>query len=190
MDIYNFDRNFLITYRVDKENSEMLDEYYLGVYPPLMTPNTEHNKEVLDNRLKKQYLETKDRYLASQKDILRTNICSVMINSYVIIRWLLKLGNPTPKIINYFCLTFLTVSAIIIKKISNKIKRFKLTEYCIDHIDEVNEIIKLEENRELLSESFNNEYDINPTFSLNSTHEYLTSDLNKIKKMVKRKENV
>lgn len=190
MDIYSMERNFLITYRENEEDKNMLNAYYLGIYPHQLVPNTAHNKEALDNRLKKQYLETKDRYLASQKDILKANIFATAITSYMVIRWLLKIGHPIPKIINYFCLTILIAFVIIIKKTCNKIKRFKLTEYCLNNIEKVNKIIRLEENRELLSKSFNKEYNINPTFSLNSTHEYLTSDLKKIKKMIKKEENI
>lgn len=164
MDIYKKDNNYLINYEID--NNKLIEYYYGGDITSI--PNNIHNQKILDNKLVNQYNIYKDEYYDNIKNSLSINIFTSVVYTFIISLKLFDFDNTTfNNLVVGLSSFFLMITIGCICEKTDRIRRLKLTDYCINNIDIIN--TKVDKN-----------------FSLNTIHEYNNTELNDIKKIIKK----
>ena len=177
MDVFEIRSDYLINYEI--EDGKIIENYF-GDCPASIVPYTEHNRDILERKLAKQW----SKFVSSAKyqNLLYKekymNICNKMFLGCAVVDFIIKPNNT----LTYINLAAFGVTFFMLHRLNNDLKRPKVTEFCINNIDKVNAVISDPDVKDIISCS-NCE-----SFSLNNQHEFSTSDLCFIRNIVKLKE--
>lgn len=174
MDVLDKNKDYLISY---EEKEDKLIEHYID--SEVIIPNIKHNRDILDRRLEGQFYSflNSDIYKSGLELQAKVKNISMFLAGCIMANTLLRQNT----LVYGLCFSLLGINIASLNLFNEVIKRVELTKYCLNNIDKVNKIVNDPYNKMFLSNSFN-------SFSLNNQHEYTTTDLVNIKKLVKIQE--
>lgn len=177
MDNLSEDRLFLISY--ETKEGKIIETYADGSRNENI-PNTPHNIEACDRKLERQYQENFKPEVLKYKNLVVSNAITIGALSII------EVGAICSQAVLGTALgvAFILRDLNEIRKARKKLKRLRLTDYCLTHAMSLK---FSEEGRDAsygLSENGVKAFKLDRGFKLNHAHLYTNKDLKQLKKVI------
>lgn len=182
MKAYKQQDDYLISYEI--ENNEIVLNFYNEKYT-YKVPNNQHNIEICERRLRKQFSD----YASNAK--FKKNFFEITPSILLLIVGFRIVLNKNIELIP---LWLMSVSYCrVFEKFKDDIehlsllKHFELTNFCLEHITEINELVTDNKTTIVFSKEAQEAFNQDQGFTLNHSDQYHISDLKQLKKAINNK---
>lgn len=178
--MYKKRSDYLVGY--DIKDNQIIQYYYKDKNKDVI-PNIQYNVEFCNAKLEKQFKEIKPEDIQNIETDRNIAIANLIIPDLYLL-YLSIFVHP-------FFLAFLTPIVLLdVGRIVSKtkiIKRFELTNFCLEHIDEIEKITRDSSTELKLSRGAKKILELDKGFKLNHSDRYHVSDLKQIQKAIRTK---
>lgn len=178
MRVYQEKIDYLVSY--DIQGSEIIQHYYKD--PKKYTiSNIPHNIEFCNRKLIQQFQDHKENKLL---DLTFSIGPSIFQFSTIGITGILMTALNFSDILSIFCFGTSLYHLTRIFSVKSEIKHIELTEFCLEHIMEIKEIVEIPNYQLKISKRARQMLTIDQGFTLNHSDQYSVKDLKQLKKAI------
>jgi len=175
--LYKKQDDYLVGY--DVRDNEIIQHYY-NDKKEYVIPNIQHNIDFCDAKLEKQFSEIKPEDIKNLEVARNISITNLFIPDVYFLYLSLSI-NPSFVILLVPLVLFDTYRAISKNKL---FKHFQLTNFCLEHVDEIKKITDNPNIKLKLSRHGNLTLKNDCGFTLNHSDRYSVNDLKQIQKAI------